>query len=143
MPGKINPTQCEAVTMVCVKVIGNHNGITMAGSHGHFELNVFKPLIIHNILQSINIMSDSSKAFASYCIRGLKADKKRIKSLLENSLMLVTALSPKIGYDKAAMIAKAAHKKGTTLKQEVVKSGILSEKEYDKIMNPVLMTKPK
>ena len=143
MPGKVNPTQCEAVTMVCVKVIGNHNGITMAGSHGHFELNVFKPLIIHNILQSINIMSDSSKAFANYCIKGLKADKKRIKFLLDNSLMLITALSPKIGYDKAAKIAKAAHKNGTTLKQEVVKSGTLSEKEYDKIMNPVLMTKPK
>ena len=88
-------------------------------------------------------MSDSSKAFASYCVRGLKADKKRIKSLLDNSLMLVTALSPKIGYDKAAKIAKAAHKNGTTLKQEVVKSGVLSEKEYNKIMNPVLMTKPK
>ena len=143
MPGKINPTQCEAVTMVCVKVIGNHNGITMAGSHGHFELNVFKPLIIHNILQSINIMSDSSKGFANYCIKGLKADKKRIKFLLDNSLMLITALSPKIGYDKAAKIAKAAHKNGTTLKQEVVKSGALSEKEYNKIMNPVLMTKPK
>ena len=106
MPGKVNPTQCEAVTMVCVKVIGNHNGITMAGSHGHFELNVFKPLIIHNILQSINIMADSSNSFAKYCIRGLKADKKRIKSLLDNSLMLVTALSPKIGYDNAAKIAK-------------------------------------
>ena len=143
MPGKVNPTQCEAVTMVCVKVIGNHNGITMAGSHGHFELNVFKPLIIHNILQSIHIMADSSKSFANYCIRGLKADKKRIKSLLDNSLMLVTALSPRIGYDKAAKIAKDAHKNGTTLKQEVVKSGILSEKEYNKIMNPVLMTKPK
>jgi fumarate hydratase class II len=129
--------------MVCVKVIGNHNGITMAGSHGHFELNVFKPLIIHNILQSIHIMADSSKSFANYCIRGLKADKKRIKSLLDNSLMLVTALSPRIGYDKAAKIAKDAHKNGTTLKQEVVKSGILSEKEYNKIMNPVLMTKPK
>ena len=104
MPGKVNPTQCEAVTMVCVKVIGNHNGITMAGSHGHFELNVFKPLIIHNILQSINIMADSSKAFANYCIKGLKADKKRIKTLLDNSLMLVTALSPKTGYDNAAKI---------------------------------------
>tara|TARA_B100000700_G_scaffold44049_1_gene45626 strand:+ start:2462 stop:3850 length:1389 start_codon:yes stop_codon:yes gene_type:complete len=143
MPGKINPTQCEAVTMVCVKVIGNHNGITMAGSHGHFELNVFKPLIIHNILQSIQIMSDSSKAFAKYCIKGLKADKKRIKFLLENSLMLVTALSPKIGYDKAAKIAKAAHKNGTTLKEEVLKSGVLDNEEYDKIMNPILMTKPK
>ncbi len=143
MPGKINPTQCEAVTMVCVKVIGNHNGITMAGSHGHFELNVFKPLIIHNILQSINIMSDSSKGFANYCVKGLKANKTRIKELLDNSLMLVTALSPKIGYDKAASIAKAAHKNGTTLKKEVLRSGLLSEKEYDKIMDPVQMTKPK
>ena len=115
----------------------------MAGSHGHFELNVFKPLIIHNILQSINIMSDSSKAFAKYCIKGIEADKKRIKSLLDNSLMLVTALSPKIGYDKAAQIAKAAHKNGTTLKHEVIKSKVLTEKEYDKIMNPMLMTKPK
>jgi len=142
MPGKINPTQCEAVTMVCVKVIGNHNGITMAGSHGHFELNVFKPLIIHNILQSINIMSDSSKTFASYCIKGLRADKKRIKFLLDNSLMLVTALSPKIGYDKAAMIAKKALKNGTTLKEETLKTGLLNEKEFLKIMNPKKMVKP-
>ena len=93
MPGKVNPTQSEAVTMVCVKVIGNHNGITMAGSHGHFELNVFKPLIIHNILQSIEIMSDSARTFALYCIKGIKADKKRINYLLENSLMLITALA--------------------------------------------------
>ena len=143
MPGKVNPTQSEAVTMVCVKVIGNHNGITMAGSHGHFELNVFKPLIIHNILQSIEIMGDSAKTFALYCVKGIKADKKRIKYLLDNSLMLVTALAPKIGYDKAASIAKLAHKKGTTLKQEVINSGILNEKEYDKVMNPILMTKPK
>jgi fumarate hydratase, class II len=143
MPGKVNPTQSEAVTMVCVKVIGNHNGITMAGSHGHFELNVFKPLIIHNILQSIEIMADSAKTFALYCVKGIKADRKRIKYLLDNSLMLVTALAPKIGYDKAAKIAKDAHKNGTTLKEEVIKSGIFSEKEYDKIMNPMLMTKPK
>jgi|TARA_B100001093_G_scaffold168447_1_gene161092 fumarate hydratase, class II len=143
MPGKINPTQSEAVTMVCVKVIGNHNGITMAGSHGHFELNVFKPLIIHNILQSIEIMGDSAKTFALYCVKGIKADKKRIKYLLDNSLMLVTALAPKIGYDKAANIAKLAHKNGTTLKQEVINSGILSENEYDKVMNPMSMTKPK
>jgi len=142
MPGKVNPTQSEAVTMVCVKVIGNNNGITMAGSHGHFELNVFKPLIIHNILQSIEIMADSTKTFALYCIKGIKADKKRIKYLLDNSLMLVTALTPKIGYDSAAKIAKEAHKRGTTLKEEVVRSGTLSEKEYDKIMNPILMTKP-
>ncbi len=143
MPGKVNPTQSEAVTMVCVKVIGNHNGITMAGSHGHFELNVFKPLIIHNILQSIEIMSDSSKTFANFCVKGIKANKERIKDLLDNSLMLVTALAPKIGYDNAAKIAKAAHKNGTTLKQEILKSKILSEKEYDKVMNPMLMTKPK
>tara|TARA_A100001015_G_scaffold240619_1_gene274424 strand:+ start:2373 stop:3761 length:1389 start_codon:yes stop_codon:yes gene_type:complete len=143
MPGKVNPTQSEAVTMVCVKVIGNHNGITMAGSHGHFELNVFKPLIIHNILQSIEIMSDSSKTFALYCVKGIKADKKRIKNLLDNSLMLVTALAPNIGYDKAAFIAKTAYKNGTTLKQEVIKSGLIDEKEYDKIMNPIKMTKPK
>jgi len=143
MPGKVNPTQSEAVTMVCVKVIGNHNGITMAGSHGHFELNVFKPLIIHNILQSIEIMSDSAKTFALYCVKGIKADKKRIKYLLDNSLMLVTALAPRIGYDKAAKIAKDAHKKGTTLKEEVIQSGTLSEKEYDKIMDPMLMTKPR
>jgi len=143
MPGKVNPTQSEAVTMVCVKVIGNHNGITMAGSHGHFELNVFKPLIIHNILQSIEIMADSSKTFALYCIRGIKADKKRIKYLLDNSLMSVTALAPQIGYDKAAKIAKLAHKNGTTLKEEVVKMGIIEEKQYDKIMNPLLMTRPK
>ena len=143
MPGKVNPTQCEAVTMVCVKVIGNHNGITMAGSHGHFELNVFKPLIIHNILQSIHIMADSSKSFAKYCIKGLKADEKKIKKFLDNSLMLVTALSPKIGYDNAAKIAKRAHKNGTTLKLESIKSGLISEKEYDKIVDPKKMIKPR
>ena len=143
MPGKVNPTQSEAVTMVCVKVIGNHNGITMAGSHGHFELNVFKPLIIHNILQSIEIMADSSKTFALYCIKGIKADKKRIQSLLDNSLMVVTALAPKLGYDNAAKIAKAAHKNGTTLKEEVLKTNLISEKEYNKIMDPIQMTKPK
>ena len=142
MPGKINPTQCEAVTMVCVKVIGNHNGITMAGSHGHFELNVFKPLIIHNILQSINIMADSAYAFAKYCIKGLRADKKRIKYLLDNSLMLVTALAPKIGYDNAAKIAKKALKNGTTLKEETLKTGLINEKEFLKIVDPKKMVKP-
>jgi len=142
MPGKVNPTQCEAVTMVCVKVIGNHNGITMAGSHGHFELNVFKPLIIHNILQSIHIMADSSKSFAKYCVKGLKADRKRIKSLMDNSLMLVTALSPKIGYDNAAKIAKTAYKNGTTLKEEAIKSGLVNEKEYEKLVDPKKMIKP-
>ncbi len=142
MPGKVNPTQCEAVTMVCVKVIGNHNGITMAGSHGHFELNVFKPLIIHNILQSIHIMADSSKSFAKYCVKGLKANQKTIKNYLNNSLMLVTALSPKVGYDNAAKIAKRAHKNGTTLKEEALKSGLINEKDYDKTVNPKKMIGP-
>jgi fumarate hydratase class II len=114
----------------------------MAGSHGQFELNVFKPLIIHNTLQSIHIMADSSKSFANYCVRGLKADKRRIKSLLDNSLMLVTALSPKVGYDNAAKIAKKAHKNETTLKEEAIKSGLITEKEYDRIVNPKKMIGP-
>ena len=142
MPGKVNPTQSEAVTMVCVKVIGNHNGITMAGSHGHFELNVFKPLIAHNILQSIDLLADSSKNFSLYCIKGIKADKDKIKYYLENSLMLVTALAPKIGYDNAAKIAKLALKNKTTLKTEALKSGLINEKEYNKIVNPKKMIYP-
>ena len=142
MPGKVNPTQSEAVTMVCVKVIGNHNGITMAGSHGHFELNVFKPLIAHNILQSIDLLADSSKNFSLYCIKGIKADKDKIKYYLENSLMLVTALAPKIGYDRAAKIAKLALKNKTTLKTEALKSGLINEKEYHKIVNPKKMIYP-
>ncbi len=142
MPGKINPTQSEAVTMVCVKVIGNHNGITMAGSHGHFELNVFKPLIAHNILQSIDLLADSSRNFGLYCVRGLKADKDKIKNYLDNSLMLVTALAPKIGYDNAAKIAKAALKNKTTLKSEAIKTGLINEKEYDRIVDPKKMTYP-
>ena len=133
MPGKVNPTQSEAVTMVCVKVIGNHNGITMAGSHGHFELNVFKPLIAHNILQSIDLLADSTKNFSIFCIRGLKADKIKIKEYLDNSLMLVTALAPHIGYDNAAKIAKTALKNNTTLKYESLKTGLINEKDYNKI----------
>ena len=142
MPGKVNPTQSEAVTMVCVKVIGNHNGITMAGSHGHFELNVFKPLIAHNILQSINLLSDSIKNFSLYCIKGLKADKTKIKEYLDNSLMLVTALTPHIGYDNSAKIAKLALKNKTTLKHEALKSKLISEKDYDKIVDPKKMIYP-
>ena len=142
MPGKVNPTQSEAVTMVCVKVIGNHNGITMAGSHGHFELNVFKPLIAHNILQSIDLLSDSSKNFALYCIKGLKADKKKIKEYLDNSLMMVTALAPHIGYDNAAKIAKQALKNNSTLKKEALNSGLVNEKTYDLIVNPKKMIIP-
>ncbi len=142
MPGKVNPTQSEAVTMVCVKVIGNHNGITMAGSHGHFELNVFKPLIAHNILQSINLLADSTKNFSLYCIKGLKADKFKIKEYLDNSLMLVTALAPYIGYDQSAKIAKQALKNKTTLKYEALRSGLISEKDYNKIVNPKKMIYP-
>ena len=142
MPGKVNPTQSEAVTMVCVKVIGNHNGITMAGSHGHFELNVFKPLIAHNILQSINLLADSTKNFSLYCIKGLKADESKIKKYLDNSLMLVTALAPHIGYDMSAKIAKQALKNKTTLKYEALKSGLISEKDYDKIVDPRKMIYP-
>ena len=135
MPGKVNPTQSEAVTMVCVKVIGNHNGITMAGSHGHFELNVFKPLIAHNILQSIDLLADSTKNFALYCVKGIKADKVKIKKFLDNSLMLVTALAPHIGYDNSAKIAKTALKKGTTLKEEALKTKLINEKDFDRIVN--------
>ena len=142
MPGKVNPTQCEAVTMVCVKVIGNHNGITIAGSHGHFELNVFKPMIAHNILQSIDLIADSSKNFALYCVKGIKANKKKIQEHLDNSLMLVTALAPKIGYDNAARIAKTALKNDTTLKFETLKTGLISEKDYDKIVDPKKMIYP-
>ena len=142
MPGKVNPTQCEALTMVCVKIIGNHNGITMAGSHGHFELNVFKPLIAHNILQSIEILSDSTKNFAVYCVKGIKVNKKRIKELLNSSLMLVTALAPEIGYDKAAKIAKSALKNNTSLKEEAIRSGLISEKDYDRIVDPKKMIHP-
>ena len=143
MPGKVNPTQSEAVTMVCVKVIGNHNGITMAGSHGHFELNVFKPLIAHNILQSIDLLADSSKNFSLYCIKGLKADKEKIKNYLDDSLMLVTALAPRIGYDNAAKIAKKALKNKTTLKEEALKSDLINEKDYDRIVVPKKMIYPK
>ncbi len=142
MPGKVNPTQCEAITMVCVKVIGNHTGISIAGTHGHFELNVFKPLIAHNILQSIDILADSVKNFSLYCVKGIKANKLKIKEHLDNSLMLVTALAPKIGYDNAAKIAKKALNNNTKLKYEAVKSGLINEKEYDKIVDPIKMIGP-
>ena len=142
MPGKVNPTQCEAITMVCVKVIGNHTGISIAGTHGHFELNVFKPLIAHNILQSIDILADSVKNFSLYCVKGIKANKLKIKEHLDNSLMLVTALAPKIGYDNAAKIAKKALNNNTKLKYEAVKSGLINEKEYDRIVNPIKMIGP-
>jgi len=142
MPGKVNPTQCEAITMVCTKVIGNHTGITIAGTHGHFELNVFKPMIAHNILQSIDLIADSVNCFVDFCVKGIKPNKKKITELLNNSLMLVTALSPKIGYDNASKIAKTAHKNGTTLKEETLKTGLVTEEEYDKIVDPKKMVRP-
>jgi fumarate hydratase, class II len=142
MPGKVNPTQCEAVTMVCTRVIGNHTTITIAASNGHFELNVFKPVIGHSMIQSIELLSDSIECFVKYCLKGLKADTKRISQLLNSSLMLVTALAPKIGYDNASMIAKKAHKNGTSLKEEALKSGLVDEKEYDRLINPRKMTHP-
>jgi fumarate hydratase, class II len=142
MPGKVNPTQCEAVTMVCVKVIGNHTGITLAGSHGHFELNVFKPMIAHNILQSIDLIADSAKNFAIFCVKGIRANKKKIKEHLDNSLMLVTALAPYIGYDNAAAIAKKALKNNTTLKYEALKTRLIKEKDYERIVDPKKMIYP-
>ena len=142
MPGKVNPTQSEAVTMVCAKVMGNHSGVTIAGSNGHFELNVFKPLIAENVLQSIDILSDSIKNFSNYCVKGLKADKKKIQHYLDSSLMLVTALAPKIGYDNAAKIAKKAIKNNTSLKEEALKTGLISKKDYDLIVDPKKMINP-
>jgi len=132
MPGKVNPTQCEAVTMVCAQVMGNHTTVTIAGSNGHFELNVFKPVIIYNVLQSIRLLSDSCHNFADKCVKDIEADKERINFLLHKSLMLVTALNPHIGYDNAAKIAKKAHKDGTTLKEAAIELGLLTAEEFDK-----------
>jgi len=143
MPGKVNPTQCEAVTMVCAQVIGNHSGITIAGSHGHFELNVFKPMIAHNILQSIDLIADSTKNFSEFCVKGIKANKRKIKEHLDNSLMLVTALAPHIGYDQASKIAKNALKNNTSLKHEALKTGLINETNYEKIVDPKKMIYPK
>jgi fumarate hydratase class II len=142
MPGKVNPTQCEAVTMICAQVIGNHTGITIAGSHGHFELNVFKPMIAHNILQSIDLIADSAKNFAEFCVRGIKPNKRKIKEHLDNSLMLVTALAPHIGYDQASKIAKNALKNNTSLKHETLKTGLINKKDYELIVNPKKMIYP-
>ena len=142
MPGKVNPTQSEAITMVSAKVMGNHSGITIAGSSGHFELNVFKPLIAENVLQSIDLLSDSIKNFTKYCVKGIKADKTKIKEYLDNSLMMVTALAPYIGYDNAATIAKKALKNNSKLKDEAIKSGLISEKEYNNIVDPKKLIKP-
>ncbi|MEW6768788.1 MAG: class II fumarate hydratase [Pseudomonadota bacterium] len=142
MPGKVNPTQCEAVTMVCCQIFGNHTAITVAGSQGHFELNVYKPVMAHCMLQSIRLMSDVARSFTEHCVLGIRADEKRIRELMERSLMLVTALAPKIGYDNAAKVAKTAHANGTTLKEEAVRLGFVSAGEFDRLVQPDNMTHP-
>lgn len=142
MPGKVNPTQAEALTMVCAQVFGNHATVTFAASQGHFELNVFKPVIIYNVLQSVQLLADAARSFQDNCIAGLQADTKRISQLMQQSLMLVTALSPHIGYDNAAMIAKTAHKNGTTLREEAVGSGLVKAEDYDRIVDPARMLGP-
>ena len=142
MPGKVNPTQCEAMTMVCAQVMGNNTTVSFAGSQGHFELNVYKPVIAYNALQSIRLLADASRAFTDKCVVGIEANEARIKSLMEQSLMLVTALAPVIGYDNATRIAKTAHKNGTTLKEEAVKLGLVSAADYDRIVRPEKMIRP-
>jgi fumarate hydratase class II len=142
MPGKVNPTQCEAMTMVCAQVMGNNVAVTIGGSNGHFELNVFKPLIVFNVLNSVRLIADACESFTDHCVMGIEANLKQIKKHLDTSLMLVTALNPQIGYDNAAKIAKAAHKNGTTLKEEAVKLGLLSAEQFDKIVKPEDMVHP-
>jgi fumarate hydratase class II len=142
MPGKVNPTQCEAMTMVCCQVFGNHTTITIAGSQGHFELNVYKPVLAYCMMHSIQLMSDVARSFTENCVEGIRADEKRIRELMERSLMLVTALAPKIGYDNAAKVAKSAHARGTTLKEEAVRLGFVSSAEFDQLVQPEKMTRP-
>jgi fumarate hydratase class II len=142
MPGKVNPTQCEAMTMVCCQVFGNHTAITVAGSQGHFELNVYKPVLAYCMMHSIQLMSDVARSFTEHCVEGIRADEKRIRDLMERSLMLVTALAPKIGYDNAAKVAKSAHARGTTLKEEAVRLGFVSADEFDRLVQPDKMTHP-
>lgn len=142
MPGKVNPTQSEALTQVCVQVMGNDAAVGIAGSQGHFELNVYKPVIVYNVLQSIKLLGDAVNSFTENCLLGISADKERIEKLLNESLMLVTALAPEIGYDKAAEVAKSAHKRGTTLREEAVRLGFVSESEFDRVVRLQLMLGP-
>jgi fumarate hydratase class II len=142
MPGKVNPTQSEAMTMVCCEVFGNHTTITVAGSQGHFELNVYKPVLAFCMMNSIQLLADVARSFTEHCVEGIRADEKRIRDLMERSLMLVTALAPKIGYDNAAKVAKSAHARGTTLKEEAVRMGFFSAAEFDQLVQPDKMTRP-
>jgi fumarate hydratase class II len=143
MPGKVNPTQSEAMTMVCAQVMGNHTTVTIAGATGHFELNVFKPVIAYNVLQSIRLLADAAVSFTDNCVVGIEANRERIAKLLNESLMLVTALNPHIGYDNAAKIAKAAHKEGTTLKEAGVALGLLTAEQFDEWVRPEQMVAPR
>jgi fumarate hydratase class II len=143
MPGKVNPTQCEAVTMVAAQVIGNNTTISFAGSQGHLELNVFKPVIAYTMLQSIRLLTDVADSFREKCVVGIEPDRACIKDHMERSLMLVTALAPSIGYDKASEIAKAAHKNGTTLREEAVRLGYVKAEEFDRLVRPENMVGPK
>ena len=142
MPGKVNPTQCEALTMVCAQVFGNQTTMTVAGSQGHFELNVFNPVMAYNFLQSVRLMADAAISFTDNCVVGIEARRDNIQAALERSLMLVTALAPKIGYDNAAKIAKTAHKNGTTLRQEAVGGGYVTDAEFDAVVRPETMISP-
>ena len=142
MPGKVNPTQCEAMTMVCCQVFGNHTAVTVAGSQGHFELNVYKPVLAYCMMHSIQLLADVARSFTEHCVEGIRADEKRIRDLMERSLMLVTALAPRIGYDNAAKVAKSAHARGTTLKEEAVRLGFVSADEFDRLVQPDKMTHP-
>ena len=142
MPGKVNPTQVEAMTMVCCQVFGNQTTITVAASQGHFELNVYKPVIAYDLLQSIRLLADAAVSFTDHCVSGIRADEQRIRALMESSLMLVTALAPKIGYERAATIAKAAHANGTTLREETLRLGYVSAAEFDRLVRPEKMTRP-
>jgi fumarate hydratase, class II len=142
MPGKVNPTQAEALTMVCCQVFGNHTTITVAASQGHFELNVYKPVIAYDLLQSIRLLADAAVSFTDNCVAGIRANEARIAELMKNSLMLVTALTPKIGYDRAAAIAKAAHANGTTLREEAIRLGYVSPSEFDRLVRPDKMIRP-
>ena len=142
MPGKVNPTQCEALTMVCCRVFGNDTTITVAASQGHFELNVYKPVIAYSVLQSIRLIADAAVSFTDHCVADIRANEPRIHELMERSLMLVTALTPRIGYDKAAQIAKAALAHGTTLREEAIKLGFISGKDFDRLVRPARMTRP-
>lgn len=142
MPGKVNPTQSEAMTMVCAQVMGNHVAVSIGGATGHFELNVFKPLIVFNVLNSIRLIADACESFTDHCVSGIEANRTQIKKHLDNSLMLVTALNPHIGYDNAAKIAKTAHKNGTTLKDEAVKLGLLTAEKFDQVVRPEEMIGP-